>query len=86
MFVMDNTQVQAALYTGRSRNKLMMAWLRLIFWESINNNFEIQSVYISTKVNTVCDSLSRLDKFESIARIRDVDVNAYMCCHNKKCC
>ena len=81
VFITDNTQVKAAINTGRSRNKLMMKWLRLIFWESIQNNFEIQSVYINTKVNIVCDSLSRLDKFKSIARIRDVDINQYMCCH-----
>lgn len=30
--VTDNTQVKAALNTGRSRNRLPMGWLRLIFF------------------------------------------------------
>ena len=81
IFVTDNTQVMAALNSGRSKNKFTMSWLRIIFWESINLNFEIQSVYINTKVNVVCDSLSRLDDYKNVARIRDVDVNKYMCCH-----
>ena len=86
IFVTDNTQVRAALNTGRSRNKVMMGWLRLIFWKSIQNNFEIQSVYLNTKDNIICDSLSRLDKFKNIARIRDVDERGYMCCHGLFSC
>ena len=82
IFVTNNTQVMAALNSGRSKNKITMSWLRLIFWESINNNFDVQSVYVNTKFNVICDSLSRLDKFQSIARIRDADQANVMCCHN----
>ncbi len=82
VFVTDNTQVRAALNTGRSRNKTTMAWLRLIFWMSITNNFDVQSVYINTRDNVVCDSLSRLDAYKNIARIRDADVAKAMCCHD----
>ena len=81
VFVTDNTQVMAALNSGRSRNKTTMSWLRLIFWASINYNFDVQSVYLNTKFNTICDSLSRLDRFQSIARIRDADQSASMCCY-----
>ena len=81
VFVTDNTQVMAALNTGRSRNKTPMAWLRLIFWASISFNFEVQSVYINTKSNVICDSLSGLDKFVNVARIRDADQTLAMCCH-----
>ena len=35
VFVTNNTQVRAALNSGRSKNKTTMAWLRLIFWVSI---------------------------------------------------
>ena len=82
MFVTDNTQVMAALNSGRSKNKTTMSWLRLIFWMSIHHNFDIQSVYINTRDNVVCDSLSRLNKFVNIARIRDADVAKAMCCHD----
>ena len=69
VFVTDKMQVIAALNSGRSKNKITMAWLLLIFWSSISFNFEIQSVYINTKTNVICDSLSRLDKVKNIARI-----------------
>ena len=82
VFVTDNTQVMATLNTGRSKSKTTMKWLRLIFWASINYNFDIQSVYINTKFNVICDSLSRLDKCYSIAHIRDVDQAKVMCCHD----
>ena len=81
IFVTDNTQVMAALNTGRSKNKTMMRWLRRIFWESIQFNFDIQAVYVNTKFNTICDGLSRLNCFKNIARIRDADEAALMCCH-----
>ena len=32
VFITDNTQVMAALNSGRSKNKITMGWLRLIFW------------------------------------------------------
>lgn len=79
--VTDNTQVRAAINTGRSTNKTTMKWLRQIFWLSISHNFDLQSVYINTKNNVICDSLSRLDQFKNIARIRDVDKGHKMCCN-----
>ena len=63
-----------------------MGWLRNIFWESIKYNFDVQSVYINTRDNIICDSLSRLDKFVSVARIRDADSSQYLCCHGKFYC
>lgn len=63
LFVTDNTQVMAALNSGRSRNKTTMAWLRLIFWAFITYNFDIQSVYINSRSNIICNSVSRLNKF-----------------------
>ena len=82
MFITDNTQVRAAINSGRSRNKTTMAWLRLIFWASVSYNFDVQSVYISTHDNVICDSLSRLDNYKSVARIRDADGARLMCCHD----
>lgn len=82
VFVTDNTQVCAALNTGRSKNKTTMRWLRQIFWESVTHNFLIKSVYINTHDNIICDSLSRLDCYKNIARVRDADVAMNMCCHH----
>ena len=81
-FVTDNTQVMCAINTGRSTNKTVMAWLRKFFWLAINNNFELDSVYLSSEANIICDSLSRLDKYKNVARIRDADPMGYMCCFN----
>ena len=82
VFVTDNTQVCAALNTGRSKNKTTMCWLRLIFWESVKHNFRVKSVYINTNDNVICDSLSRLDCYKNIARVRDADVAKHLCCHH----
>jgi hypothetical protein len=82
VFVTDNTQVKATINSGRSKNKTTMAWQRLIFWASVQHNFKVQSVYINTKVNIICHSLSRLDEIKSIARIRDADRASVLCCHH----
>ena len=47
-----------------------------------HNNFHVKSVYIKTKSNVICDSLSRLDKFKNVARIQDADQDLAMCCHD----
>ena len=80
--ITDNTQVLAAINSGRSTNKTTMRWLRLIFWESVKHNFNIKAIYINTKDNVVCDSLSRLSCFKNVARIRDADAAKRMCCHH----
>ena len=80
--ITDNTQVLAAINSGRSTNKTTMRWLRLIFWESVRHNFIIKAIYINTKDNVVCDSLSRLSCFKNVARVRDVDTAKRMCCHH----
>ena len=78
--VTDNTQVMAALRTGRSKNTTSMAWLRKIFWESVTRNFQIRSVYIKSADNVICDSLSRLDKKSSATRLIEADPGGYLCC------
>ena len=80
--ITDNTQVLAAINSGRSTNKTTMRWLRLIFWESVRYNFSIRAVYINTRDNIICDSLSRLSSYKNVARIRDADSAKRMCCHH----
>ena len=80
IFVTDSAVVQGALNSGRSRSPEIMGFLRKLFWLSVKNNFYFVSTYIHTSVNTTCDALSRLDKLDSVARIRGVDVAQKMCC------
>ena len=80
--VTDNTQVMWALRKGRSKNKFSMVWLREIFWLSVTHNFVIDSVYISTHDNILCDSLSRLDDEESISKIKERMSEDSMCCYH----
>ena len=80
--VTDNTQVMWGLRKGRSKNSFSMEWIREIFWLSVEHNFIIDSVYISTDDNILCDSLSRLDDPESVAKIRDRMCEDSMCCYD----
>ena len=59
--VTDNTQVQRALNTGRSKNAYTMAWLREIFWVSAFYNINISAERIASADNIIADSLSRLN-------------------------
>ena len=47
---------------------------------AVEYNFVFVASYINTKVNVVCDSLSRLDDPASIGRIARVDEDWKMCC------
>ena len=56
----DNMQVLAMLTTGRSCNKMCMAWLREIFWLCFLWNLDIFPSYIKSAENKLADALSRL--------------------------
>ena len=80
IFVTDNTTVRAALCSGRSPNKLIMGWLKELFWLSCQFNFNIDSTHIRTHYNTMCDALSRLDRTESFQRLLQADPARLLCC------
>ena len=80
IFITDSAVVEASLNTGRSRSPIIMGFLRRLFWLSVQYNFTFISTYINTRVNTMCDALSRLDKEESAERIREVDQAGRLCC------
>ena len=74
MFVRDSIVVQVALNTDRSDSQEIMGMLRELFGLAVEYNFTCWSTYIiNTRVNVVCDALSRLDKEDSRCRIREVD-------------
>ena len=59
--VTDNTQVVAAINKGRSINDSSMEILRLIFWESVVNNFHLVAQHLAGNENVLADALSRLE-------------------------
>ena len=66
LVITDNTQVQAALNTGRSVNASTMAWLREVFWVSAFFNISISAARIASVDNILADSLSRLDNQDCV--------------------
>ena len=58
--ITDNTQVVAAINKGRSVNEASMDILRLIFWESVVNNFHLVAQHVAGVDNVLADALSRL--------------------------
>ena len=80
VFVPDNTKVQAALATGRCVNKLIMRWVKELFWLSIDFNFDIKSPYVKSRENVICDALSRWHAISSRSRIAAVDPDGFLGC------
>ena len=80
LFITDNCSVQTALSTGKSLCKGIMTLLRLLFWLSVENNFEYHSVYIRSGDNILADTLSRLNQKGSCNLICNMDPNNYLCC------
>ena len=85
IFITDNTVVRSALNTGRSRNANVMFFLRRIFWLSVNYNFVFISTYIPSKVNVLCDALSRWPSPGMRMRICNIDIGRHLCCYHIFC-
>ena len=80
VFVMDNQVVREALNNGKSKNKLIMSFVRELFWLSCDLNFSISSVYIPSCKNVICDALSRWSVPASRARVAAADPERKLCC------
>lgn len=86
VFITDNNTVRSALESGKSKNNLIMTWLKKIFWRSITYNFNISAVRIKSDDNIICDSLSRWGCPNQLGRIGEVDKGDLLCCsHLFKC-
>ena len=72
--VSDNTQVVAAINTGRSVNLSSMIILREIFWQSVIYNFHLVGVYLPGKENVVADALSRVSS--------PSELPVFLCCRS----
>ncbi|WAR30537.1 hypothetical protein MAR_033079, partial [Mya arenaria] len=60
LFICDNMAVVYCLNKQTSKDKIMMKLIRAIVLTALENNFCFHSKHISTKNNTICDLLSRL--------------------------
>lgn len=67
----DNMQVMYAVNTNKSKNKVLMQWLREIFWASVIHNFHLVAKRISSKNNILPDCLSRI----SVPSARELCIN-----------
>lgn len=56
----DNMQVLHAINTNRSKNKVVMQWLREIFWSSFVHNFHLVAKWVKSRDNILPDCLSRV--------------------------
>ncbi|WAR22977.1 LOW QUALITY PROTEIN: hypothetical protein MAR_036646, partial [Mya arenaria] len=66
-FICDNMAVVYCLNKQSSKDKTMMKLIRNIVLSALENNFCFQAKHISTKKNTICDLLSRLQVQEALA-------------------
>ena len=57
-------------------------FLRRIFWLAVKNNFVFISSHIPSKVNAMCDALSRLNIIGNVSRLVDLDRSKQLCCTN----
>ena len=80
VFVTDNQVVREALNSGKSKNKLIMSFVRELFWLSCDFNFTVSAVYIPSCDNTICDALSRWSISASRARVAAADPENNLCC------
>lgn len=72
--VSDNTQVVAAINTGRSKNQVSMSLLRDIFWQSVTHNFHLVGVYLPGRDNIVADAISRASSSSELP--------VFLCCRS----
>lgn len=73
--VTDNTQVVAALNTGKSDNERSMEILRLIFWDTVLFNCHLVGVFLPGYKNVVADAVSRAKCFD--------DIPFHLCCRDQ---
>lgn len=64
----DNTTAVAVMNRGSSRNQLVMASLRRIFWLSAKYNFRLETIYHPGKRNILADNTSRMHEGQHIWR------------------
>ena len=70
--VTDNTQVVAALNSGKAGNDSAMSILRLIFWQTVLYNCHLVGVYLPGRDNVIADAISRVSM--------ESDIPIFLCC------
>ena len=68
----DNQPAVAMINKGSTKNPVVMAWLRDLFWLSAVYNFRIQAVYVPGKYNIISDSISCLHEYVALVRFYNI--------------
>lgn len=82
IFITDSVVVKSALNSGPSKLPEIMGLLHKLFWLSVECNFLLISTDINTKIIITCDTLSHLDRHNSISRLMNVDTVGAMHCNH----
>ena len=68
-FYTDNICTRANLIKGTAKNKLLMPFIRELFWLSAIYNFQITAEYIPGRLNDMPDAISRLHEAGQLTRL-----------------
>ena len=74
----DNTCAVATLNKGMSRNPIVMASLRRIFWLSAVYNFRLRAVYYPGSYNKIADRISRLHEPNGYSKLLSANYAPYL--------
>ncbi|CAC5404417.1 unnamed protein product [Mytilus coruscus] len=60
----DNSSTVGCINKSTSKNKLLMSFLRKLFWMSATNNFHLVAIHLPGKQNDMADAVSRLHELK----------------------
>ncbi|CAC5425942.1 unnamed protein product [Mytilus coruscus] len=60
----DNSSTVGCINNCTSKNKLLMSFLRELFWLSATNNFQLVAIHLPGKQNDMADAVSRLHELK----------------------
>ena len=75
--VTDSTAAKGILNKGRCRSPMVMEWLRLLFWTSLNYNLRIRALHCPGLLNQLPDAISRLHEPGQVLRLYSLLSNWY---------
>ena len=81
VFITDNSTVESAMRSGRSKCSPIMGYIRRLFWLAIENNYVFTAVLIKSEENILADELTHLNQPDSVAIIRCLDSYGLLCCN-----
>ena len=73
----DNTAAVAMLNKGTTKNRVMMDYLRQLFWYSATYNFRLKVFHIPGKLNVWADHVSRLHQVEHLVAFCQFELSRF---------